>query len=92
MSTCAHESAPIFATVTYPANRLATELRLAGDVAWEPYDLLMHSASGEVVRLDSPGNGDGWWNVTRGIGSRPATMLDGDEILRVGNCRPENAA
>lgn len=53
------------------------------------YDLVLHTNSGEVVRVEDQA-APGLYRITRGIGSEPTAWKDGDEVLKIGNSKPEN--
>lgn len=57
-------------------------------VYFQQWDLVLVTRTGEVIRVDSVvGN---TLNVTRGIGSTAANMLENDELYLIGSAQPEN--
>lgn len=76
-----------FDEVAVAASADSSTLRVKHPSYFVRFDLLLNTRTGETVRVDEARPMT--MSVTRGIGSTPCPMREGDEILKVGSCEPE---
>lgn len=81
-------SLPRFDVVVGAVDPTQRHLKCAHDYFGQ-YDLVLNTRWGETVRIDQV-QGTGLYGVTRGVGSEPCAWADGDEVLKIGSCKPEN--
>lgn len=73
---------PRFTEVTQSVPHYRRQIAVRDPSLFKPNDVLFVTRTGETMWVDQAGD---HLHVTRGVGTQPAPLLRGDEILQVGH-------
>lgn len=67
----------------------ATQIVVDNANYFAEHDIVLNTASNEVIRVQSVNTGTQTLDIVRGVGSTAASMTDNDELMIIGSAQPE---